>query len=222
MKKCFSTLLQALLGDSYQKKRCGKDIRCFPICWSHLGLCDSKQGAEPALKPEEKDEKQRGVNTRQKCLEAVYTYLILSSWSANSSSLKPNWSTKFAVICWIWYSEKAWEQNPQRATGQLQHLRYNQKALVYLTAAQALCPPSLSQAAQTLIWSRSCLLIHTSFSLHENNSFFLSVESPTSVFLSLFLLLKDNPACCSSSWGPPTTPQVWGRYLQGQCRSGQR
>lgn len=36
-------------------------------------------------------------------------HLTLSSWSANSSSLKPNWSTKVAVICWTWYSEKAWQ-----------------------------------------------------------------------------------------------------------------
>ena len=46
--------------------------------------------------------------------------MTLSSCSANSSSLKPNWSTKVAVICWTWYSENAWtgpaalRRRPQR------------------------------------------------------------------------------------------------------------
>ena len=41
-----------------------------------------------------------------------WAHLTLSSCSANSSSLKPNWSTKVVVICWTWYSEKAWATGP--------------------------------------------------------------------------------------------------------------
>lgn len=61
---------------------------------------------------------QRGLNAKCTALEVLQTYLILSSWSANSSSLKPNWSTKLAVICWIWYSEKAWATEPKNSRQQ--------------------------------------------------------------------------------------------------------
>jgi len=48
-------------------------------------------------------------------MDVIFAHPMLSSWSPNSSSLYPNWSTKLFVICWVWKSANDWQSKGNEA-----------------------------------------------------------------------------------------------------------